>query len=238
VKIEIVASVDAKAEGMRVVCRFDVGLEAPFRRLLAFLERVRKRLRVQLDPISSHRRRPPDRREVCFDEEAHADASGLQAGDDTAEFSDWRVGRPARLAGDLARTHRDERALVRAHLFDERDQVGSGIPFDVELDVATSRPEKPRQRLDVHRRDVTCICAGMHRDARRPGADRDTRSIDDTRNAAAAGVAQRGDLVDIDGELCHPRCSLTVAAISVAQAWISPWSFPSIITRSSGSVPE
>src|SRR5947208_1753765 len=37
---------------------------------------------------------------------------------------------------------------------------------------------------------------------------------------------------------CHPRCSLTTSTISCAQPRISCWSLPSIITRSSGSVPE
>ena len=56
---------------------------------------------------------------------------------------------------------------------------------------------------------------------------------------ADARVAQRRDLVHVDGQLDHHASSVcTTSAIAWAQVEISPWSFPSSMMRRRGSVPE
>jgi hypothetical protein len=66
------------------------------------------------------------------------------ADDRAAQVVGRRVGRPAGLAGDLARLHRHQRALVRADLVDQLEQAGPRIPLDVELDVVPPRRQVRR----------------------------------------------------------------------------------------------
>ena len=60
------------------------------------------------------------------------------------------------------------------------------------------------------------------------GSDTASRSVSTSSGAA----------IDLQADLMRYTVDVTAAAIDDAQPWISCWSFPSIMTRSRGSVPE
>ena len=78
-----------------------------------------------------------------------------------------RLGGPSRLAGDLARMHGHERALVGLHLVHERDQIRPRVALDVELNAPPERREQRGNLPHVGRGDVTGVGARMHGDAGR-----------------------------------------------------------------------
>ena len=55
--------------------------------------------------------------------------------------------------------------------------------------------------------DVTGVRARMHGDAARAGVEADLHRLENRRRTAAARVAERGDLVDVDGEADHVSVS-------------------------------
>ena len=221
-EVEVVARVDPEPEGVRQVGRLDVAAEAPVHVVRALRERARERLRVELDPRRAQRGRPLHRRRLRLDEEADADAAILQIADDRAELRGGRVGRPSRLARHFAGVHRHERALMRADLPHHRQEIGPRVALDVEFHLAPLRAQECGDGLHVVARDVAGVGARVHGDAGGAGGDADSHRVDDRGQGPAAGVAKRRDLVDVDAEPHgHPRCILTLSAISAAQPWIS-----------------
>jgi hypothetical protein len=59
------------------------------------------------------------------------------------------------------------------------------------------------QRMHVVEGDVPGVGSGVYGDAGGTSLDAHPGRIDHRRNRAAAAVAQRGDLVDVDGEFGH-----------------------------------
>ena len=183
-----------------------VPLEARLPVARAAGERVRERLGVELDPLRADRRRPLHRRWLGIDEEADAYAIVLQLVDDRAQPGRRRVRRPPGLAGDLPRANRDERALVRPDRTNQIEQIGPRIAFDVELDAVAERRELLGDFVYVSGRDVTRVSARVHGDARRAVGHAHAHRVDDARNRAAARVAQRRHLVDVDAQTRAVRC--------------------------------
>ena len=144
-----------------------------------------------------------------------------------AQRVDGRVGRPSGLARDLAREHRHQRALVRTHLAHQLEQIRPRIPFDVELDLAAPRREERRDLAHVAAADVALIGARMHGDAaaRRRRGRRATASMTDgsappreLRSVAILLTLTESRGPESVGWVMkapdHPRCCLTVSAIS------------------------
>ena len=118
---------------------------------------------------------------------------------------------PAGLAGDFAGRNRDQRALIRLHLVHERQQIGARIAFDVVLDRRPSgRPSARRDVADIVRRDVPAIGARVHGDAVHAGVQADGNGVEHARHAAAARIAQRRDLVDVDRQADHESGYLVI----------------------------
>src|SRR5215472_11259605 len=202
----------------------------------AALVRACERLSVELDAIGSHRRGPANRVVLRVHKQADTDLARLQRGDDTGQSFRLRARPPAGLAGDFAWRDWDERALVGPHLFDQRDEVGPGIPFDVEFDMRLA-PRKHRRHLaHIVGGDVALVGARVNGDAIHASGDADANCIGHTRKVSSARVAKRGDLVDVDRKVNHdvPRFTWTTSTISWAHARISPSLRPSSMTRRSG----
>src|SRR5690606_13135254 len=186
-------------------------------------------------------RGPADGCLLGIDEQADTNALELQAPHDRDEPFRRRIGRPTRLTRDFAWHDRHERALVRLDLEHEVHQVGPGIAFDVVLDAIAERRETRRDVAHVSGCDVPLVGSGVHRDARRPRRAADIDGLERARYGSAARVAKGRGLVDVDAETDAPGAGhfvLTVAAIVSAHARISCSLRPSIMMRSSGSVPE
>src|SRR5262245_2493228 len=161
------------------------------------LERPRVRLGVQLDTVGAGRGREPDGVSRGIDKEAHTDAEGLQFADDLRQSRIVRR-RPAGLAGYLAGNDRHERALVGPHLLNERDQLRSRIPFDVVFDPRPEWRQHARDVPNVPGRDVPAVGPRMHGDSLHPGVDARTNRVEYAGEVPSAGVADGGDLVDVD----------------------------------------
>ena len=122
VQIEIVAGVDAEAEGSRQPRRLHVHLERTAGLIGAALEGTGERLGVKLHAIGAERRGEPHGVRLRLDEQAHANAVRLQRRGSRPADLGLRAGAPARLARDLPWRDRDERALIRADLQHQRQQ--------------------------------------------------------------------------------------------------------------------
>jgi hypothetical protein len=136
-----------------------------------------------------------------IDEEAHPHPRGLQPLDGVGEDLLRRTLRPSRLAGDFARLHRHQRALMRPHRQHQLDEIRAGIAFDVELDALAQRGEFVGNFQHVLPRDVPGVGPRMHGDAGRPGVDAHADRFDDRGQPATPRVTQRGDIVDVDRQL-------------------------------------
>ncbi len=178
--------------------------------------------------------------EIRVDEHADANAGALQIADRGLQRRHRRVGRPSGLARDFPFTDRHERALIRADLVNQRQQIRSWVTLDVEFDASTVGLQLRRDLTHIRERDVTGVGAWVNRDAWRSCGQAHCDCLSHAWHRPAARVANRRDLVDVDREpgVAHPRCSFTLPAMSDAQPWISCWSRPSSITRNNGSVPE
>ncbi len=128
---------------------------------------------------------------------------GFETADRLRKPIAFRAGLPARLTGHFSRHNWDERALIGAHLMDQRQQLGARIAFDVEFDRGWQRPKHTGDLADVIRCDVTSVCAGMHGDAGRARRDARPDRLDDAWRPPAARVAQGCDLVDVHGQTDH-----------------------------------
>ena len=69
--------------------------------------------------------------------------------------------------------------------------------------------------MNVLRRDVATIGARMNRNARDAGHHADINRLEHARLAAAARITQRGDFVDVDGEVDHGKCEVRGCEVRV-----------------------
>ncbi len=192
----------------------------------AALERARERLRVELHAIRAEIGGPADRRLLGIDEEADADAGGAHIGNRARERVARCLGRPARLARDLARADRHQRALIGADAPHELQQIRPRVAFDVVLDPAAERREKPCDVAHIGRGDVPRVCPRMHRDARRSRVDAEQHGVDDRRHRAAARVAHGRHLVDVDGEFDQLNSRLPNTQLPSIGRWeLAYWEF-------------
>jgi hypothetical protein len=122
----------------------------------------------------------------------------VQPVDGVGQLFSRRPRLPACLAGDLAGNHGHERALIGADFFNERDQIRPRITFDVELDARRLCAQEGGDLADVGGRDVPLVGSRMDRDARRAGIDAYLHGFENARDASAARIAQRRDLVHVD----------------------------------------
>ena len=112
------------------------------------------------------------------------------------------------VGGQLAVAVGHERRLRRPHLLAQRQEARIAgarrrerIAFEVELDAAGAGER--RQRVDVVGADVARIGTRVHGDAVRAGVEAGLRGPHHVGLAAAAGIAQHRDLVDVDAEDGH-----------------------------------
>jgi hypothetical protein len=101
--------------------------------------------------------------------------------------------------GQLVQRIRHQGDLVGFHLQYQIDEFFlAAVAFDIEFRM-DDRPERP----DISIADMPLVRPGMDRDAVSAKCLDVHRGLPDIRVIAAPGIAQRGDLVDIDGEPGH-----------------------------------
>src|SRR5262245_1093297 len=244
VKVEVVSGIDAETKRMGELCRGRVATKAVLRLGRAALERAREGLGIELDAISPDVLRPSDRRLVGFHEQADPDAQRAHLPDHRGDRLMWCVRRPAGLARDLARLDRNNRALRGPQLANECQEIGPRVPFDIELGPAVKFVQQCRDVMNVTLGDVPGVGPGMHCHPWCSRFNTDAGRVEHRRQMAPARIAERRDLIDVDGKLDHvvytaaPTCCLTASMSSWPHARISRSSWPSSMTRSRGSVPE
>ena len=167
------------------------------------IEGVRVRLGVQLDAGRADRCRPSNRLWPGINEETHADAGLLHPLDRLRDAVPRHVRRPSRLARDLPRPDRHERALIRAGVAHELQKIWARISLDVELDAVAHRLEDFRDGAHILWRDVPPIGARMNGDPSGSRRDRHANRLSDARDHASARVAKRRDFVDVDAQVDH-----------------------------------
>ena len=132
---------------------------------------------------------------IGCDEQRHADAGGLQFGDDRHEM--------------IVLTHDIESAFGRHLLPPLRDNAGSmRARFQRDVDHLARRRHLEIQRLgelrleprDVVVADMAAVLAQVRRDAVGAGLDRKQRSLHGIGMASAARVADGRDVIDVDAE--------------------------------------
>src|SRR5262249_22986922 len=123
--------------------------------------------------------------------------------DDGSHFVGRRVGRPPRLAGDLAGFDRHQSALVRADLAHQFQQLRPRVPLDVEFHAVPERLQLGGDLTDVCGGDVPAVGAGMNRYSGNPGGHAHANGLEHGRNVAAPRVSERGHLVDIHAQVNH-----------------------------------
>ena len=135
--------VHAQTERVRQLRRPCIHRERSVRWLVSQLERPREGFSVQLDAVGTEISRPPDGRLIRVDEQAHTHVVGAQRADHAFKHLARCIGRPSSLARDLARPHRNQRALLRLYRVDQFDQIRPGIPFDVEFHAGPALETQP-----------------------------------------------------------------------------------------------
>ena len=161
----------------------------------SLFERARERLRVELDAIGANVGGPSDGTFLRIHEQADADARRAKIADRSRQQIDGRVLRPSGLAGDLAGTHRHERALRRPDLLHELEKIGTWITLDVVLDPPLEPANQRRDLANIGGSDMPCFRARVHRDARDAGVDAHLRRLQHRRDGPAAGIANRSSNV-------------------------------------------
>jgi hypothetical protein len=199
VEVEIVARIDSHPERRRQRRRLGITCERPLRRVASLFKGARERLGIQLDPVGAERPGKRDRLRFGIDEQAYPNAGATQGRHGRFERSGLRTGHPARLAGDLSGGDRDQRALMRMHLVNDGQQVGARIAFDVVFHGGMGR-ERRGDVADILRRDVPGIETWVHGDAGSARGEAHVDRVEDARKPPATRIAQRGHLVDVDGE--------------------------------------
>ena len=82
--------------------------------------------------------------------------------------------------------HRDDGKLGRPQFFDQVDQIGAKVTFDVELDPALADLVHGGDGANVGHGDVALIRARMHGQPLRPAGERQPCALDQVGGAGAA----------------------------------------------------
>ena len=141
------------------------------------------------------RRRRLHLRDRRLDEQRHPDAGGGELVDEGSEVGGAGDGIQAALGGPLLAPFRNQADGVR--LMPERDaqHLVAGRHFQIER-----RVHLPAQADDIVVGDVAAILAQVRGDAVGAGTDGEFGRPHRVGMAAAAGVADGGDVVDVDAE--------------------------------------
>ncbi|MEY4075285.1 MAG: hypothetical protein RJA29_2642 [Pseudomonadota bacterium] len=132
-------------------------------------------------------------------EQADPHTRGTGLGDQRTQTRGILRETPAVVTGELPLAVGYERGLIRPLAQHETHQVVKRVALDIELPL---RPlaQQTGQCRHVVRTDVTCVRAWMYRDALGTGLQTQGRRPGHTGNAQVPGVADQGDLVEIDGQ--------------------------------------
>ena len=139
---------------------------------------------------------------IGLDEEADADARGLEPADGRLELAEGAGGVEAALGGDLAPVLRDEADILGKDAQGDGEDLGGVAHFEVELgDDALAQPE------DVAILDVAAVGAQVDGDAAGAGPLANAGGGGEVRldvvrlgHGGVTGLPQGGDVVDIDAE--------------------------------------
>src|SRR5690606_3301055 len=156
-------------------------------------------------------------------EQADPATQFLEPGDDRAEPFGVTGEIEAEVGGQLRVAIGHEGGLCRAHCLAQRDETGIArarrrerVALDVEFHAVPANDFG--KRMDVVLADVARVRARVHGDAVRAGVEACARGADDVGFTSAAGVAQHGDLVEVDAEAGHGAAGGPLSGLPVAAA--------------------
>jgi hypothetical protein len=208
---QIMAGVHAHADALRGECGDDKGRQ----RALRMSRRVRFGIGagVQLDTIRAAICSRVHRGVCCvrferIGEDAHAAAERFEFRDVRAQGLMIADEVETMIGGELAVAVGHESRLCRPHGVAQRGEAGIAkarrcewIAFEVELHAVSAR--QLGQRIDIVGADMPRVRPRMHGDAVRASIQTGARSRYHIGIAAAARIAQHGDLIDVDAEDGH-----------------------------------
>ncbi len=149
---------------------------------------------MELDRRGAHRARRFDLSGVGIDEEGDHDPRLTEA---VAALGECRLlarhVEPA-LGGELGAPFRHEAGGMRAEAAGDRHHLGGGGHFHVERRGERAEP------FHVLVTDVAAVLAEMGGDAIRPGGEHAARRLHRVGMSPAAGIAQGGDVIDVDAK--------------------------------------
>lgn len=192
VEVQIVASIDAKAGRLRHLGGCHEGGGGRFgvhRELLGV------RPRVQFHPVCPDIGSRTDEVSIRTDEQTRPNARRPEPAQDFSKERGMGSGVPSGIGRENVGRIRHEGDLFRLDLEHERYEISRGITLDIELGGDPSA-----QPPDVRIGDVPCIGTGVHRNAVGAPALNARGCFEGTRPVTTAGIAQGGDLVDVDAE--------------------------------------
>src|SRR5882672_4022519 len=107
---------------------------------------------------------------------------------------------PASIRSEDVRRVGHQRALCRTYLTHKIEKLRRRVALDIKLD-----GQHCRKIEHILPSDVASIRTGMHGNAVAPCLDTGSRRLHDAWSTAAARVAQRSNLVEIDAEFGHGK---------------------------------
>ena len=153
---------------------------------------------VELHPVGAARLRPGDHLGHGVHEDRDPDALLVETPRHAGQKLPVGEGVPTGIRGDGVVGVGNEGHLRRNHLQHQVDETRNGVALDVEF-----RREHPFQIAHIVVADVARIGARMHRDP--VGSETfDVRGrTDHVGKVAAARIADHGNLIDVNAQLCH-----------------------------------
>ena len=103
------------------------------------------------------------------------------------------------IRGDLARSHRYQRALFWHKVADHIDQIRIVFTLDVELDARVVAAQVVGDQGYVRELDVTLIHTRMHRDAMGSGTDTSIDRAQQIGFVTSSRISQKGVFINVDG---------------------------------------
>ena len=158
-------------------------------------------------------RRRLDLRNFGVDEDAGGDAGLAQAGDHVLEPGFLADDVEAALGGHLVPPFRHQHGHFRPGRAGDADHLVSRRHFQVELDL-----RRFLEPADVGILDVPAILAQMHGDAIGAAQMRLDGAPDGIGFVSAPGLADGGDVVDVDAEFDHSSCN-SLKILRVSSSW-------------------
>ena len=135
---------------------------------------------------------------IGIDEDRSTDAFGFEGGNDFAEEFLVRFGVPARIGSQRVVCVGYERHLCRQDLERQVDETVDGVAFHIQFG-----GDYLLQVADILVADVPLVGTRMHGDALCTEPFRIERCLHHVGNIPSARIAQCGDLVDVNTQLCH-----------------------------------